>query len=120
MTDRNDDDAPLRGRDLHHEEGRGDALRDRERPEEELRGEDARDDVEELSRDDVMEHLSLDAIATLTGLPRPVDPGPDEERTFRELAWENVKLDIEARDEWGGVNPDADADEDPGLERDQR
>jgi hypothetical protein len=31
-----------------------------------------------------------------------------------------VKLDVEARDEWGGVNPDADPDEDPGLERDQR
>jgi hypothetical protein len=120
MTDRDEHETPLRGHDLHHEEGRGDALAGDERSEDELRGESALGELDELTRAEILEELSLDEVATLTGLPRPVDPSPDEEREFRELAWQNVKLDIEARDEWGGVTPDADPDEDPGTEEEQR
>jgi len=124
MTDRDERDAPLRGQDLHHEEGRGDALERDERSEAELRGGGGAEtrgpeDLEELRRAEILHELSLDEVATLTGLPLPIDPSPEDERAYRELAWENVKLDIEARDEWGGVNPDTDAEEDPGTEHEQ-
>jgi hypothetical protein len=120
MPERDEHEAPLRGRDLHHEEGRGDALRDRERPEDELRGEDETEDLEDFTRDEFMNDLSLDEISTITGLPRPPDPSPEEERKYRQLAWENVKIDVESRDEWGGVVPDLDPDEPPPTEDEKR
>lgn len=113
MRERDDSDTPLRGQDLHHEEGRADALAGNERSEDELRGEDETEDMQEFTREEFMDELSLDAIGTITGLPVPSDPGPEEERKYRELAWENVKLDVGSREEWGGVLPDRQVDEDP-------
>jgi hypothetical protein len=120
MPEREENEAPLRGRDLHHEEGRGDALRDKERPEAELRGEDETDDLEDFTRDEFLNDLSLEEISTITGLPQPIDPTPEEERTFRELAWDNVKIDVESRDEWGGVQPDQEPGDAPPTEREKR
>jgi hypothetical protein len=116
MPEREHDEAPLRGQDLHHEPGRGDALSDGPRPERELRGEDMTGDLEDFTHDEFLNELSLEEISTITGLPQPTDPTPEQEREYRELAWENVKLDVEARDEWGGVNPDADPDSEPPSE----
>ncbi|CAN5809732.1 hypothetical protein BH23DEI1_BH23DEI1_14840 [soil metagenome] len=123
MSDRNDNDPPLRGQDdndpplrgqdVHHSEGRADALAGDERSEEELRGDDETDEIENFTREEFMDELSLEAIGTITGLPVPSDPSPDEERQFRGLAWENVKLDVGSRQEWGGVLPDRQVDEDP-------
>jgi hypothetical protein len=113
MPDRQEDEAPLRGKDLHHKEGRGDALAGDDRSEDELRGEDATEDLEDFTHEEFMNDLSLEEISTITGLPQPIDPTPEEEREYRELAWENVKLDVEARDEWGGVRPDTDPGEPP-------
>ncbi len=50
------------------------------------------------SREDFMDVFSLAEIERLTGLPAPEKPGAAAEREYRELAWENVQVDIQSRD----------------------
>ncbi len=63
------------------------------------------------TRDEFMNSLTLEQIEELTSLPAPENPDAEEERAFREFAWENVKVDIESRDEQ--VPLDAEVDERP-------
>jgi hypothetical protein len=53
----------------------------------------------EHTRDEIMHTLTLEQIEELTGLPAPAPGDAEKERAYRELAWENIKVDIEARDE---------------------
>lgn len=50
------------------------------------------------TRDDIMHTLTVEQIEELTGLPAPEGASTDEERAYRELAWENIKVDVESRD----------------------
>jgi len=50
------------------------------------------------TRDDIMNTLTIQQIEELTGLPAPEGAGPEKERAYRELAWENIKVDVESRD----------------------
>ncbi len=52
----------------------------------------------EYSREDFMDVLTLAQIERLTGLPAPEKPEAESERAYRELAWENVQVDVESRD----------------------
>jgi hypothetical protein len=61
-----------------------------------------------VTRADIMETLTLEQIEELTGLPAPYGAEPSEERAYRELAWENVKVDVESRDAQVPIDPDAD------------
>ena len=47
------------------------------------------------------ETLPLEQIHDLTGLEPPADPGADEERRYRQKAYESYKLDVAHTDEWG-------------------
>jgi len=51
-----------------------------------------------VTREQIMEHLTLEQIEELTGLSAPRGAEPSEERAYRELAWESIKVDIESRD----------------------
>ncbi len=51
------------------------------------------------TRHEFMNTLTLDQIEELTGLPAPEQPDAEKERAYRELAWENVMVDVESRDE---------------------
>lgn len=55
--------------------------------------------MQKHTRDDFMNTLTLDQIEELTGLPAPTQADPEKERAYRELAWENVKVDEAARSE---------------------
>ena len=63
------------------------------------------------TRDDIMHTLTVQEIEELTGLPAPEGASADEERAYRELAWENIKVDVESRD--AQVPLDAEVDERP-------
>jgi hypothetical protein len=63
------------------------------------------------TRHDIMTTLTIQQIEELTGLPAPEGASPDEERGYRELAWENIKVDVESRD--AQVPLDAEVDERP-------
>jgi hypothetical protein len=65
--------------------------------------------VPTVTREEIMETLTLEQIEQLTDLPAPHGAEPSEERAYRELAWENIKVDVESRD--AQVPIDADADE---------
>ena len=52
----------------------------------------------EHTRHDFMHTLTIQQIEELTGLPAPANPDPEKERAYRELAWENVMVDVESRD----------------------
>ena len=52
-----------------------------------------------VTREQIMEQLTLEQIEELTGLSAPHGAEPSEERAYRELAWENIKVDVESRDE---------------------
>jgi hypothetical protein len=82
-------------------------------------GETYADDLSLPTRHQVLEELSLREIETLTGLPSPKEPSPGEEREYRLLAWENIKLDVGASEEWGGVNPDSDPETTPEHQHDR-
>ncbi len=55
--------------------------------------------MHEHTRDEFMNTLTLEQIEELTGLPAPTGDDPEKERAYRELAWENVKVDETARSE---------------------
>lgn len=59
-----------------------------------------------VTREQIMQTLSLEHIEELTGLPAPHGAEPSEERAYRELAWENIKVDIESRDAQVPIDPD--------------
>lgn len=77
------------------------------------------DDIRQLTRDQLVRELSLREIETLTGMPSPSDPSPEEEREYRLMAWESVKIDVGSADEWGGVNPDSDPETTPEDQHDR-
>lgn len=53
-----------------------------------------------LTRDDFL-HLPVEQLAARTGLTPPTGGSEQEIRSWREKAWEDYRLDIENRDEWG-------------------
>ena len=59
-----------------------------------------------VTRDEIMHSLSLEQIEELTALPAPKGAEPSEERAYRELAWENIKVDVEARDSQVPIDPE--------------
>lgn len=52
----------------------------------------------DYSREDFMDVLTLEEIERLTGLPAPEKPEAETEREYREMAWENVQVDVQSRD----------------------
>ena len=55
--------------------------------------------MSEHTRNDVMHTLTLTHLEELTGLPAPHGADAEAERAYRELAWENIKVDAAARAE---------------------
>jgi hypothetical protein len=62
------------------------------------------------TRDEIMHTLTVEQIEELTALPAPSGASPDEERAYRELAWENIKVDVESRDEQVPLDAEVDRD----------
>lgn len=50
------------------------------------------------SREDFMDVLTLEEIERVTGVPAPERPEAEAEREYREMAWENVQVDVQSRD----------------------
>ena len=56
--------------------------------------------VPELTHED-FQTLPIERLATRMGLTPPEGDSPEEERAWREKAWQNHVKDLEHRDEWG-------------------
>lgn len=72
--------------------------------------------VPALSHDDFM-NLPLGRLADRIGLTPPADASAEEERAWREKAWQDHVQDVQNRDEWGTATQATEppTGEDPNL-----